>query len=752
MPMFARRLPRKTLALFAETAAVSYGLRRRFSRTDTPMDEQSNPQLELARRYVEETGQHVFLTGKAGTGKTTFLRRLKAASRKRMIVTAPTGVAAVNAGGVTLHSFFQLPFSPYVPGGLPAVRGGRPAWMQRLSREKARIVRSLDLLVIDEVSMVRADLLDQVDSTLRLYRHSDEPFGGVQLLLIGDLQQLAPVAKDDERRLLLESGAYDTLYFFGSQALRKTRYVTIELQTVYRQTDPRFLDLLNGVRAGGAEGAAALAALNGRYCPGFRPEGQRGYIMLTTHNRQAQEVNGRCLSQLPGKAWEYGPEVEGDFPEALYPVAPILRLKEGAQVMFLRNDTEVPRRFYNGKIGRVHRLSAGRIEVICDDWASPVAVEQAVWENTQYRLNEDSRAIEETVAGTFRHYPLRLAWAITIHKSQGLTFDRVIIDAGQSFAHGQVYVALSRCRSLQGLVLSTPLGAGNLIDDPVVSAFGHTAKATTPTEETLEADRRLFLLKSLDELFDFRPLFAALGQLGRILDEHLYRTYPQLLAGWKEMLALMPAQLLEVSGKFARQYRPLALEPEGGAAAAHRLQERVAAAATYFGGRVAALRPLLLAAEAVETDNKTVGRRWKEAFAEARLLVGAKQRLMGYAATGFDVRGYLAERALALLPDEPETAKAARRKRGLGKADVPSDLLHPVLFDALRRWRSGRASEAGLPPYMVLQQKALMGIANLCPATLADLSRVPYVGKKTVEQYGEELLAIVAEYRGNPER
>ncbi|MGI6218510.1 MAG: AAA family ATPase [Bacteroidaceae bacterium] len=712
------------------------------------MNEQTNPQLELARRYVEETGQHVFLTGKAGTGKTTFLRRLKAAARKRMIVAAPTGVAAVNAGGVTLHSFFQLPFSPYIPSAAPALRSGRQPWAQRLSREKVRIVRSLDLLVIDEVSMVRADLLDQVDSVLRLYRHSDEPFGGVQLLLIGDLQQLAPVAKDDERKLLQEAGGYETLYFFGSHALQKTHYVTIELQTVYRQTDARFLDLLNRIRQGGVPDEAALAALNERYCPGFRPEEARGYIMLTTHNWQAQAVNERCLDRLPGKAWEYEPEVEGDFPEALYPVAPSLRLKEGAQVMFLKNDTEVPRRFYNGKIGRVHCLSAGRIEVMCDDWASPVAVEPAVWENTQYRLNEASREIEETVVGTFRHYPLRLAWAITIHKSQGLTFDRVIIDAGQSFAHGQVYVALSRCRSLQGLVLSRPLVAGNLIDDSEIAAFTRRVEEEPPSAESLEEDRRLFRLKLLDELFDFRPMQAALGRLGRLLDEYMYRTYPQLLARWKEMLALLPGQVLDVSQKFARQYRPLALEPETDVAASRRLQERVAAAAVYFGRQVEALRPVMLAAEAVESDNKTVKKRWSEALAEARLLVGCKQRLMGYAATGFEVQGYLAERALAFLPDEPKSAKTARRKRGEAKAEVPSDLLHPELFDALRRWRSSRATDLGLPAYMVLQQKALMGIANLQPSTLQELLRVPYVGKKIVEQYGEELLALVVEYRG----
>lgn len=712
------------------------------------MNDEINPQLDLARRYVEETGQHVFLTGRAGTGKTTFLRRLKAETHKRLIVTAPTGVAAINAGGVTLHSFFQLPLSPYIPGTSRTGRTGANPWTQRLAREKVRIIRTLDLLVIDEISMVRADLLDEVDSVLRLYRRSDEPFGGVQLLLIGDLQQLAPVAKDEERRLLLEAGHYDTLYFFGSRALRQTRCVTIELQTVYRQTDSRFLQLLNLIRQGRPD-AGVLAALNERYRPHFRPDSEAGYIMLTTHNRQAQAVNEQCLEHLPGKVWEYEAEVEGDFPEALYPVSPTLRLKEGAQVMFLKNDTESPRRFYNGKIGRVLHLSENRIEVVCDDAAAPIVVEPAAWENTQYRLDEDSHEIAETVVGTFSHYPLRLAWAITIHKSQGLTFDRVIIDAGRSFAHGQVYVALSRCRSLQGLVLSTPLRADNLIDDAEVNDFAHRAEALAPTADSLEADRRAFGLKLLDELFDFHPLQAALGHLGRLLDEFFYRSYPQLLAHWKTVLATLPAEVLDVSTRFARQYRPLAAAVGSDPSAGARLQERIVAAAGYFGPKVQALRPLLQAAESVESDNKVVRKRWAEALAEARLQLGAKERLMGYAGGGFSVEGYLKERALALLPDEPRAGKSARRKTDEAKREVPSDLLHPALFEALRRWRSKRAAELGVPVYVVLQQKALMGIANLCPDSLGELLRIPHVGRKTVEQYGEELLALVAEHRGD---
>lgn len=710
------------------------------------MREKTNPEFELARRYVEETGQHVFLTGKAGTGKTTFLHRLKEASRKRLIVTAPTGVAAINAGGVTLHSFFQLPFAPYVPGSEHARGSASSPRMQQFSREKVQLVRSLDLLVIDEVSMVRADVLDHVDSVLRRYRRCDAPFGGVQLLLIGDMQQLAPVAKDEERRLLLDGGYYETLFFFGSRALQKTAYVTIELQTVYRQTDARFLELLNRIRQGRPD-SSVLASLNERLRPGFGPDDEAGYVMLTTHNRQAQAVNERCLQRLPGKAVEFEAEVEGDFPEALYPAAPVLCLKEGAQVMFLKNDTENPRRFYNGKIGRVSRLAPGRIEVTCDDGSAPVEVEPMEWENAQYRLDPDTRAIEETVVGVFRHYPLRLAWAITIHKSQGLTFDRVIISAERSFAHGQVYVALSRCRSLQGLVLSAPLVAENLIDDPEIAAFTRRAQEAAPTAVSLAAARRDYCLALLDELFDFLPLQGALGRLGRMLDEYFYRTYPQLLARWKEALALMPGEMLDVARKFGLQYRRLL--PEGGddPAAAPRVQERISAAAAYFGAKVRDLRPLVLAAGGVVTDNKSVAKRWREALAEARLLLDAKERLLAYAAEGFAVQGYLRERALALLPDEEKPAKGARRKGAAPKAGAGEDLLHPEFFEQLRQWRAARAAEKGVPAYAILQQKALMGIANFLPEGQGGLMAIAGVGEKTAALYGEELLALVADYR-----
>lgn len=411
---------------------------------------EENSELKLAWDFVEKTGCNIFLTGKAGTGKTTFLRNLRERSPKRMVVLAPTGIAAINAGGVTIHSFFQLPLSPFVPG---ASFGGREQKRYKFGKAKRNIIKTLDLLVIDEISMVRADLLDAVDSVMRRYRAHNLPFGGVQLLLIGDLQQLAPVVKDDEWEMM--KSYYDTPFFFSSKALNNAGYHTIELQKVYRQQDSSFLALLNSIRENRADDRT-LAELNRRYIPGFTPPQGSNYIRLTTHNYQAQQINDRQLALLDGTACDYRASVEGTFPESSFPADETLTLKAGAQVMFIKND--VNKRYYNGMIGEVAFAGRDMIKVVSKDTGETIDLEPAEWTNSKYALDAKTKEITETVEGVFRQYPLRLAWAITIHKSQGLTFEHAIIDASHSFAHGQTYVALSRCKSLEGMVLGAPLG------------------------------------------------------------------------------------------------------------------------------------------------------------------------------------------------------------------------------------------------------------------------------------------------------
>lgn len=457
---------------------------------------------------------HLFLTGKAGTGKTTFLKNLTKSSPKRMIVTAPTGIAAINAEGMTIHSFFQLPFAPYVPD---TTFQSKENSKYRFGKEKIKLIRSIDLLVIDEISMVRADLLDAVDAVLRRYRHSHLPFGGVQLLMIGDLQQLAPVVKQEEWDML--SKYYETPFFFSSRALSETFYATIELEQTYRQTDAHFLDILNKIRQNRAD-RATLEQLNKRYMPNFVPPADERYIQLTTHNILAQNINERKLAEIDADAFTYTAEIKGKFPEYSYPTDETLTLKAGAQVMFIKNDHSMDKRYYNGMIGEIVTIDEDGFVVRSKDYDEDIQVEREVWENSRYVLNEQTQEIKEEVEGTFVQYPVRLAWAITIHKSQGLTFSHAIIDAKDSFAHGQVYVALSRCRTLEGMVLSTQLGAEAIISDNVVNSYTSTLAQRTPNEQHLEHWEKNFFHQLLQELFNFSLIEKYIEDVIRLINEH----------------------------------------------------------------------------------------------------------------------------------------------------------------------------------------------------------------------------------------
>lgn len=475
-----------------------------------------NEESILAWNIIEKTSANLFLTGKAGTGKTTFLKRLKELSPKRMIVLAPTGIAAINAGGMTIHSFFQLPFSPYVPG---TTFGGGEQKRYQFSKLKRNIIRSIDLLVIDEISMVRSDLLDAIDSVLRQYRkRHDLPFGGVQLLMIGDLQQLAPVVTPQEEHLLGQH--YDTPFFFSSNALKQVGYLTIELKKVYRQQDEQFISLLNQIRENKAS-EETLQALNQRYIPNFVPPKEGNYIRLTTHNAPAQYINEQQLAALPAQSFSFTADIEGDFPETSYPADFKLTLKSGAQVMFIKNDPQ--HRFYNGMIGEVIGVrtdeDGSKIIVRSKDSGEEFDLEKMEWTNAKYTLNEKTKEIEETVEGKFMQYPLRLAWAITIHKSQGLTFEHAIIDASHSFTHGQTYVALSRCKTLEGMVLSQPLSRGAIISSQTVDAF--SSQLTAPTQAQISYLEQQYIIYCISELFDFYSLRASYEHLMRCLVEFL---------------------------------------------------------------------------------------------------------------------------------------------------------------------------------------------------------------------------------------
>lgn len=623
---------------------------------------ENNTELEIARQLVEKTGCNVFLTGKAGTGKTTFLRELRERSAKRMIVLAPTGIAAINAGGVTIHSFFQLPLSPYIPG---ATFSGREQKRYQFGKVKRNIIKTLDLLVIDEISMVRADLLDAVDAVMRRYRVHHQPFGGVQLLLIGDLHQLAPVVKDDEWEMMKQY--YDTPYFFSSRALMSAQYQSIELKHVYRQQDSTFLELLNKIRENRADDVT-LEALNRRFIAGFTPPRGSDYIRLTTHNYQAQRINDRELELLPGKAFSYRAEVEGTFPESSYPADEALTLKEGAQVMFIKNDTD--KRYYNGMIGEVAYTGRDSIKVKSKDTGETIELEPAEWANAKYTLNSKTKEIEETVEGVFRQYPLRLAWAITIHKSQGLTFEHAIIDASHSFAHGQTYVALSRCKSLEGMVLGAPLNRSAVINDTTVEEFTRQAGANRPSAETITALERAYIVQILDELFGLDMLGQAMEMMIRTLTEHFYNKYHTLLTDYTNAQRAVTA-MKEVAEKFGAQYRSIISTDN--TTSDSLLQERIHKAAGYFATQLDALKKLY-AKTRVETGNKMVRAQFDERHALLGDELTLKTKLFEYESrpdTRFSTGDYLRRKAMIVLGDETQEQPRDTRRRKTTKTSKP---------------------------------------------------------------------------------
>lgn len=422
--------------------------------------ESGNFELNVARFIVEKTDMSLFLTGKAGTGKTTFLRDVVRHTKKKCIVLAPTGIAAVNAGAMTIHSFFQFGLGPFVKGVI------EPKSDFRIQKSKLELIRNLQLLIIDEVSMVRADLMDHIDVELRRIRRNSKPFGGIQLLMIGDLQQLPPIAHGGEDDLLRQY--YKTLYFFSSAALKSMKYSCIELKTVYRQTDGHFINILNHARECTLTNQD-ITDLNTRYIPDFSPRPEDGYIRLMTHNRQVDYINATEMAKLDSHPFTFEAAVTGTFPEESYPTANSLTLKKGAQVMFIKNDPE--RRFINGTLGEIRSIDKNCIAVRLAESGKTIEVEPMEWQNIRYQFDDETKEISSKQIGRFKQYPLKAAWAITVHKSQGLTFDKAIIDVHAAFSPGQAYVALSRCRTLEGLVLSSPVSASVFMKDKAVDAY-----------------------------------------------------------------------------------------------------------------------------------------------------------------------------------------------------------------------------------------------------------------------------------------
>lgn len=703
----------------------------------------SNDQLQLAFDFVQYTGKHIFLTGKAGTGKTTFLHQLKLKSPKRMVVVAPTGVAAINAGGVTIHSFFQMPFGPFIPaeisGNTTLGNDRTPANnFQKFNKEKISIIKSLDLLVIDEISMVRADLLDGIDDVLRRYKDRSKPFGGVQLLMIGDLQQLAPVIKDDDWMLL--KPYYETVFFFSSKALKQTDFISIELTHIFRQQDETFIRLLNKIRDNNAD-QQTLEELNKRYLPNFVSNDGDGYITLTTHNYQSHELNDSKLAKLPAKAHKFTAKVEGDFPEYSYPTDFELILKKGAQVMFVKNDISREKLFYNGKIGTIVKIDEDVIWVRCPGDEEDIAAGQAEWQNSKYTIDEETKEIKELVLGTFSQIPLKLAWAITIHKSQGLTFEKAIIDAKAAFAHGQVYVALSRCKTLEGMVLSTQISNQSIKSDAKVSGFNREIEQNPPGFELLEKSKLDFQHNLLFELIDFGPILRRVGYILKLMNEHHESILPALKEIFTVINIEVKREVSDISEKFKGQVQQLIFDNQNIEENAP-LQDRIKKASRYFSEKLELTVINKLKDIDIEIDNKVVKKSVNDAIGRLNEDVTVKHACMKGCADGFNVKCYMEIRAKAAI--EPSEKKLKNKPSTFSTNDF---VAHPELYKILRAWCNQKAQELNVDTFMILPYKALVELTEQLPASIAELRRVKGFGSKKVSQFGKEIVEIVTVYR-----
>ena len=688
-----------------------------------------NEIFDLAYRFVTETSENIFLTGKAGTGKTTFLKYLKENCSKNIVVAAPTGVAAINAGGVTLHSLFQLPFHPFLP-----TKNNKEELLAkiRFNKQRRQLLRKVELLVIDEISMVRCDTMDAIDTILKSVRRKyDVPFGGIQLLCIGDLYQLPPVAQRHEWKILQEY--YTSPFFFDSNVIKEQMPLLIELNKIYRQKENSFVELLNKVRNNNMS-VDDFKDLHLRYEPTFRPGIDEKYITLTSHNNQADQINARELQKLSGSSYKYEAIIEDDFPENNYPAEGSLILKVGAQVMFLKNDV-ISKRYFNGKIGVVKSLDDDEIIVECD--GTNISVSMETWENTRYVLDRTDGKLQQETLGTFTQFPLRLAWAITIHKSQGLTFEKAMIDAGAAFSSGQVYVALSRCTSLDGIVLLSKIPSAAIYSNDNVIKGQHALTHKGSLAERFAGARQIFTQQLLEEIFSFNEISPIIDALHFQVNHHKDKLNNEGIQ-WIEVFKNNFSADKSVGSKFIARISEL-MKDEPVIEKNILLQKRINDAANHFEPKISAYQQSIQNHPLI-TEHREAANTINEYLNQLILAIYTANYFLQYCKQPFSVTSFLQHKLKFAQPRFNVSAYASGKKQSF------ADISNVDLYDTLKRWRDDICDKSGMPIYMVANRVTLTEIATYLPLNKKDLLQISGFGKAKVDKYGDDILQAVQEY------
>jgi hypothetical protein len=691
-----------------------------------------DPDTQLLLDFLATTNQPVFLTGKAGTGKTTLLRKIRDTTKKNFAIVAPTAVAAINAGGVTLHSFFQIPFGPLVP-----VVDENADTNFKYSDEKTRLLRCLDLLIIDEISMVRVDIIDFIDRTLKRVKGSNHPFGGVQVLMIGDLYQLSPIFHDAWHIL---GAYYASPYFFDSIIFRSAPMLTFTLEKVYRQSDPLFLDILNGMRENSLD-AGLLEKLNERYDPSLDQEWKDDYITLTTHNQLVNEINQGCLEKLDGEIFDFNAEINGDFPKDAYPTDEKLQLKLGAQVIFIKNDSSGKKQFYNGKAAKITAIDKDSIKVSFTNGSREIEVEKEIWQNVKYSLSAEENKINETSTGSFSQYPFKLAWAITVHKSQGLTFDQAIVDVSTAFTHGQAYVALSRCRSLEGLILKSPVMLENIITDAKVINFTKASHQEKPNSDLLERYSQQYAWGLIHELLDFSLVAKDWEKLGRskLIDKDEKNAF---LSIYEQGNQILQNEIFKVAKNFiAKEFSKISTNENP--ANENVFMERLQKASDYFVPKLEQLIALMGRIVAINFYNDTHSDKLLTVLNDCKDALQTKLALFRISWNPFSIKDYI-NTLHAASNKQPE-------KKQVKSSIKPKEISNPQVYKNLVEWRKTIAVQRGIQDYAVLSDLALLSIAERMPRTTDQLAALKSVGVGNAKELGQQITRIVNAHLGTSE-